>query len=130
MQVCLTAENGKSKKLYVHRLVALAFIPNPAGLPQINHKDENKKNNHIKNLEWISVKDNSNYGTRNERISKANSIPVYCVELNKVFWGSRNAANELGISHIGIIRCCKGKYKSTHGYHFRYAEVGYGADST
>ena len=114
IQVYLTAKNGKSKKEFVHRLVAIAFLPNP----------EDKTDNSISNLCWTTEKENSNHGTRNERISKANSIPVYCVELDKVFYGAREAAKELGISHSGIIRCCKGEYKSSHGYHFRYAEGG------
>ena len=52
----------------IHRLVAQAFIPNHENLPYVNHKDEDKKNNNVSNLEWISHKDNCNYGTRNLRI--------------------------------------------------------------
>ena len=63
--------NGKGKSKSVHRLVAEAFIPNPDNLPEVNHKDENRYNNHIDNLEWCTHKYNVNYGTRNQRISKA-----------------------------------------------------------
>lgn len=52
---------------YVHRLVAQAFIPNPLGLPQINHKDEDKSNNRADNLEWCTAKYNMNYGSRMEK---------------------------------------------------------------
>ena len=62
--------NKKNKAYKVHRLVALAFIPNPNNLPIVNHKDENKKNNRIDNLEWCDYKYNNNYGTKKERISK------------------------------------------------------------
>lgn len=62
---------GKMKRYSVHRLVAMAFIPNPDNLPQVNHKDEDKLNNCVDNLEWCDGKYNSNYGTRNERISKS-----------------------------------------------------------
>lgn len=54
---------------YIHRLVAEAFIDNPDDLPQVNHKDENKQNNDVSNLEWCSSEYNVNYGTRNERSS-------------------------------------------------------------
>lgn len=62
---------GVRQQKYIHRLVAEAFIPNPDNLPEINHKDENKSNNCVDNLEWISHIDNLNYGTRNERISSS-----------------------------------------------------------
>lgn len=68
--VLTLSENGKRKNHFVHRLVAMTFIPNPNNLPQVNHKDENKANNCVDNLEWCSRKYNMNYGTRNERASE------------------------------------------------------------
>ena len=62
-KVNLFKEN-KSKTKYIHRLVAEAFIPNPNNLKCINHKDENKHNNSVDNLEWCTTKYNNNYGTR------------------------------------------------------------------
>lgn len=53
-----------SKRLLIHRLVGMAFIPNPMEYPQINHKDENPSNNNVENLEWCTAKYNMNYGTR------------------------------------------------------------------
>ena len=60
-------KNGKMRNEYLHRLVALAFIPNPNNLPQVNHKDENKLNNYVDNLEWCDCKYNNNYGTARQR---------------------------------------------------------------
>lgn len=60
-------KNGKKYAFLVHRLVAMAYIPNPNGKPQVNHIDECKTNNCVENLEWATAKENTNYGTRNER---------------------------------------------------------------
>jgi hypothetical protein len=51
----------------IHRLVAMAYLPNPNNLPQVNHKDENKQNNCLNNLEWCDAKYNNNYGTKIQR---------------------------------------------------------------
>ena len=67
--VNLISKNGKIKHESIHRLVAIAFIDNPCNYPQVNHKDEDKTNNRVDNLEWCDSKYNNNYGTRNERIS-------------------------------------------------------------
>lgn len=64
-------KDGISKNYLVHRLVAMAWLPNPDNLPQVNHKDENKENNCVDNLEWCSAEYNTNYGTRNFRASIA-----------------------------------------------------------
>ena len=77
---------GVRKQYYVHRLVAEAYIPNPENLPQINHRDENKTNNCLQNLEWCDAKYNNNYGTRNDKIKK----PILQFDLDGNFireWG-------------------------------------------
>ena len=60
-------KNGKKITKYIHRIVAEAFIPNPNNYPIVNHKDENKKNNNVENLEWCTVSYNNNYGTAKVR---------------------------------------------------------------
>ena len=70
MNVVLS-KNGHSRTHKVNRLVALAFIPNPNNSPYINHKDEDKPNNSVENLEWCTPKYNLNYGTAIERRSKS-----------------------------------------------------------
>lgn len=71
-------KDGKFKVYLVHRLVALAFIPNPNNYPIINHKDENRWNNNVDNLEWCTYKYNSNYGNcikkLNEGMKRRNLI--------------------------------------------------------
>lgn len=72
------SKNSKKSSFSVHRLVAEAFIPNPYNLPQVNHKDENKLNNNAENLEWVTAKQNMNYGTLPERRKhrKTRATPV------------------------------------------------------
>ena len=66
--------DGKQKTYFIHRLVALTYIPNPNNLPQVNHKSEIKTENFIDNLEWCTGEYNTNYGTRNERAGKTLSM--------------------------------------------------------
>lgn len=65
-------KNHKPKYVKIHRLVAQAFIPNPNDLPEVNHKDENKLNNNVENLEWCTNKYNQTYGTVIKRRSNSN----------------------------------------------------------
>lgn len=111
-------KDGQKKKYYVHRLVGEAYIPNPEGKPQINHKDENKSHNYIANLEWVTAKENCNYGTRNQRLRKS----VYCVELDKVFESVLDAAKNTKAKQSAISNCLAGRYKTAGGYHWKYAE--------
>ena len=110
--------SGQRQQFKVHRLVALAYLPNPDDLPQVNHLDENKENNCVSNLCWSSAKDNINYGGHNERSAKNRQRPVYCVELDKVFESGKAAAEELGLSAGNISACIHGRMQSTKGYHF------------
>ena len=114
--------NREIKLFYIHRLVALAYIPNPDNLPEVNHIDEVKSHNWVSNLEWTTHKDNINHGTCIERRAQTHSIPVYCVELDRVFEGAAAAARELGLNRANITTCCKGKAQTCGKYHWRYAE--------
>ena len=122
-------KDGHVKKFKVHRLVAEAFIQNPNNLDTVNHKDEVKTNNVASNLEWMSQKDNNNYGTRNKRIGESLSKKVQMFdkstgELLATFPSTREAARVTGISPKNISACCIGKRKSAGGYIWKYAFSG------
>lgn len=111
----LYAKNGKAKHEYIHRLVAIAFLDNPDNLPQVNHKDENKANNCVENLEWCSVKYNINYGTRNQHNRETRGMKLEVWKNNELigmFNGTYEAAKALGVSQNNVWRWAKGGAKS------------------
>lgn len=110
MQVCLF-KNGKIYYPLIHRLVAIAFIPNPENKREVHHRDGNKHNNCVSNLQWVTSK---------EHRDKDSSKKVMCVETGKVYPSSKEVARQFGVSHSNIIACCRGKQKTTKGYHWQY----------
>lgn len=116
-------KNGHIKAFRVHRIVANVFLPNHDKKLQVNHLDENKKNNKVTNLEWCTAKQNSNYGTRNKRISIAESKKVK--QLGKAgnlmkIWPSLSEAERHGFDHSYLSKCARGKVKLAYGYKWEY----------
>ena len=128
--------DGKVKRFLVHRLVATAFIPNPEGLPEVNHKDEVKINNCVSNLEHCNAKYNNSYGTHNVRVSAAltnHPAKSKTVEASKypdfseicLRFPSTQEADRNGFNQGAVSTCCLGHYCSKgnfyKGLYWRFA---------
>lgn len=148
--VCFDFYNNKNKKrISIHRVVAFAFLPNPLNKPCINHKDGNPLNNHISNLEWCTVSENTKHAydtglasgeasrkrllghkpsertieVARQRMSSAEnpmSKPVVCLETNEEFISASSASKHLGYKSNYVFYVCNGSKKSAKGYHFKF----------
>lgn len=141
----LVSDDGYPKQLLLHRLVAQTFIPNPQGLPFVNHKDENPLNCSADNLEWCTPKYNINYGTCIAKRT-ASMAPFYASDTIKEqaringqkaskpvaqytpdgklvarYPSGKEAARRTGCHHSHLLECCAGKrYKTVGGYVWKY----------
>lgn len=121
-------KDGKVKAFAVHRLVAEAFLPNPHNYPCVNHKDENKQNNNVSNLEWCSAQYNNTYGTRIERVAEKTtngkcSKPVLQYTIDGEFvreWKSTAECGRNGFNQGAVAACCLGKLKTYKGFIWKY----------
>ena len=133
--------NGVQKSCYVHKLVAGAFIPNPKHLPCVNHKDCDRSNNRLSNLEWVSYKTNVNYkDAQKKRIA---SFKQHIIENPGCFYGKRKNAKQIiqytlegvyvkeyksvceasrvtGFSRANISACVIGRTQTSNGYVWKY----------
>jgi len=123
------SKNGKIKQKYVHRLVAEAFIPNPENKPTINHKDGDRSNNHVSNLEWATYAENNIHSIEvldRDTKNSSDSKPVLQFDKQgnfiKEYPSMREAQRQTGIYGIDKV-CNRVKYRHTAGgYIWRYKE--------
>ena len=144
----LLYKHGKAKPTLIHRIVGIAFIKNPDNLPQINHKDENPKNNMANNLEWCTLEYNlmytykrhsekyhvseikrGAYAKRAKKVSRQNKKrqgnAINQLDENgnilKRWTDSREIFVETGMSDWSISECCRGNRKTAYGFKWQYA---------
>lgn len=117
------SRNGKRKHVLVARLVLKTYndIPNSNKF-QANHKDENKDNNFIGNLEWVTHKENCNYGTRNEKCKQAVIKPIVCLETGEIYESAREAERLTGVNYSCISMVLHDKRKHAGGLTWRFIE--------
>ena len=125
-------KSGVSRTMKVHRLVAIAFIPNPLHLPQVNHRDENKANNHVDNLEWCTSSYNNSYGNRPRKVLDAykkrnRSIaerPVIMIDNDGTiiaeYHSISEAARNVGVRRESLRDAVLGRSKTCIGYFWKY----------
>ena len=127
-KVTLTDNEGNGKSYYIHRIVweSVTGSPIPDGM-QINHLSEVKTENFFENLQLVSPKQNSNYGSRNERIRKAkingnHSKSVGAFKDGKIVmrFQSTKEAERQGYKHSAVSACCNGKIKTYKGYIWKF----------
>lgn len=140
INVCLSKNNKKYMR-FIHRLVAEAFIPNPYNFPQVNHKDGDKSNNNISNLEWCTQSDNIKHsyssGIRIDNKEHLNkicklaidkmSIGVCKIDNNgniiETYKSATEASKITGCCRSKITACCKGQRNMTGGWRWKYKEI-------
>lgn len=126
--VSLSDASGKKHSIKISRIVAKAFLPNPDNLPCVNHKDEDRANNAVDNLEWCTYVYNTHYGHCIEKIraSKAHlfrKVIQMDADGNYIdsFESLSEAKRKTGINNFSISNVCRGVNKTAGGYRWKYA---------
>lgn len=124
MTVALYQQRGdkRYKRCKVHRLVAQTFLPNSNNLPVVNHKDTNRLNNNVNNLEWSTYSNNTIHAIASGVMNNFNRNRVRCVETGAEYISAKQAAQTLGGNDgSSISKCLKGRQETAYGFHWESA---------
>lgn len=118
-------KDGKHKTFTVHRLVAEAYLRKPLGATEVNHKDENKNNNCVNNLEWCNHAYNMNYSKKKiyknaGRKTNSKSKNCVCIETGELFRAPIEIAKKFGVRYYVATACCRNQLNNINGFHFKY----------
>lgn len=123
---CTIQVNKHNKRCRIHRLVASAFIPNPEDKPFVNHKDGNRTNNSVENLEWVTPSENTRHAVKQGLFQSGKNRPViqYNMDGDKMlcFQSIAEAERETGTLGSKITLCCQRKRRSANDFQWRYAD--------
>lgn len=113
--------NGKNKTKRINRLVAEAYLPNPEGKRDVEHLDNDRKNNKLSNLQWATRSENCRNENNNRNVERRRT-PIKCVETGEVFKNQKEAAASVGVCRYNINNVITGKQKTAGGYHWERVE--------
>ena len=120
-------KNGRRKHHLIHKLIADHFVPGYQEGYVVNHIDEDKTNNVWTNLEWVTIKQNTNYGTGMKRAAQTRQSNkgkvIYCSELDMEFGSQRAVADYFGCSNQYVGMCLQGRRKTIKGFHIEYRTI-------
>ena len=122
-EVIVLSKDKKHKTYLVHRLVAKTFIPNPQNKIEVNHKDGNKNNNNVLNLEWCTREENTRHAFLNGLRPMQCKIKIEALRLRDnclfLYQSMSEASRQTGVNLGNISRCCNGKCNSAGGFVFK-----------
>ncbi len=114
-------KDKKQKNFYVHRLVAETYLNNIENFTDVNHKDENKHNNCVNNLEWCTHYYNIKYSmTKIYKNAGKKQRKCVCIETGEVFKNPLEVANKLNVRYYRVTSCCRNQDNEIDGLHFKY----------